>query len=346
MTTSPDKADEPGRDPAAGAGQVSVSTGCRLHFGLLGWGAGAGPRFGGAGVILEAPGVELLFTRTNAWSVTGAEPGRTRVDQFLATYRRRRADHAPPSCRIEVRREIPPHAGLGSGTQLALAVARGLSALGGEPGVPAVELARYVGRGRRSAIGIHGFEHGGFIVDGGQHEPGAIGRLVERLPFPEAWRFVLVTPTGSAGLSGRTEVRAFEQLPAMSDATASDLRRLVIDELRPSIAAADFERCAAAIVEFNVRVGAAFAPAQGGVFANPKMGKLAAELCTGVAGVGQTSWGPTLFALVASAEAAAELCAWIGSKERWSGCTVAVTAARNRPAEVTSVPPESRAGGA
>jgi beta-ribofuranosylaminobenzene 5'-phosphate synthase len=353
--------------------RVTVTTGCRLHFGLLSHGGGTeqesvagghasacslkaelqrgdraaggpsaaaelqGRRFGGAGVMLESPGVELVFEQAAVWSVSGPEPGRRRIEQFAARYRKQsRAERwkelaiRPMECRIELRREIPPHAGLGSGTQLALAVARGLALLDGEGELPATELARRVGRGARSAVGIHGFEQGGFIVDGGQGDADEIGVLVRRVPFPSEWRFVLITPPDESGLSGPAEKIAFDRLPPMPVGLTAELRRLLLAELLPAVATADFERCGEALFQFNRRVGESFAAIQGGVFANPRMAELAETLrAAGIRGVGQTSWGPTLFALVRDAHEAERLRADAARDENCRGCRLHVAAPKN-----------------
>ena len=66
--------------------------------------------------------------------------------------------------RITVEEAPPEHSGFGTGTQLALAVGRAVSSL------PTEEVARVTGRGRRSAIGTHGFATGGLLADGGRKD--------------------------------------------------------------------------------------------------------------------------------------------------------------------------------
>src|SRR5690606_25545309 len=101
--------------------------------------------------------------------VVGPEFDRRRAAEFVATYRAHcPADEQPPPCRLEIRETIPPHAGLGSGTQLGMACARALQLMSSTGDFSAPRLATRVQRGRRSALGIHGFERGGFLVDGGK----------------------------------------------------------------------------------------------------------------------------------------------------------------------------------
>jgi beta-RFAP synthase len=199
---------------------------------------------------------------------------------------------------------MPMHNGLGSGTQLGLAVARGLALLAEEEAVPVAELARRVGRGRRSAVGIYGFGQGGLIVDAGQSTAEQIGALACRLAMPDDWEVLLITPTkGSAGLSGAGEDRAFSRLGSMPRPLTDRLCRIVLTELLPAIQAREFEQFSGALFEYGRLVGEFFAPVQGGTFGDPQTDVVIAKLGSlGIQGSGQTSWGPTVFAFVPSAE--------------------------------------------
>ena len=100
--------------------------------------------------------------------------------------------------RLCVRSAPLEHLGLGVGTQLSLAVARAVLKLAGRDGVAPAELARLTGRGCRSGVGLHGFQHGGLIVDGGQKHDTGIPPLVARMPFPNDW-FTKDDPTSATG---------------------------------------------------------------------------------------------------------------------------------------------------
>ena len=106
---------------------------------------------------------------------------------------------AAPHCRIEIEAVSPEHAGLGSGTQLALSIAAGLSAFCGLPSQSPQALAISVGRAQRSAVGTYGFVFGGMIVEQGKLPGEPISPLDCRIDLPEAWRFVLVRPRRLGG---------------------------------------------------------------------------------------------------------------------------------------------------
>jgi beta-RFAP synthase len=211
-----------------------------------------------------------------------------------------------------------------------MAVSRALSNLFDEDEADAIALARRVGRGARSAIGIHGFTQGGFLVDAGKADQGEIAPLAGRVEFPFDWRIVLVVPRDVAGLFGAVEEKAFARLPGMSATTTQQLRHIATEQLLPSVAAGDFANFSEALYEFGQIVGSYFAPAQGGVFANPLMCRLADVLrARGIRGVGQSSWGPTLFALVETPDSADKLAAELTADATWQGCDFHVAAAMN-----------------
>jgi len=117
--------------------------------------------------------------------------------------------------RLVVQQAIPSHVGLGSGTQLALAVGAALFHLYDQD-YSVAELARISGRGHQSGVGIGIFQSGGFVVDGGiprefdRARPERIRTpLIFRHDFPPDWCFLVVTPASTAGYSGHREWQAF-----------------------------------------------------------------------------------------------------------------------------------------
>ncbi len=73
----------------------------------------------------------------------------------------------------------------------------------------------------------------------------------------------------------------------------------------PAVLTDDLRAFGEAITEIQALMGEQFAPYQAGPYASER-GQAIAEFARkrGAAGVGQSSWGPTIFALVRGAEAA------------------------------------------
>jgi beta-RFAP synthase len=287
---------------------IRVTTGSRLHFGVFSFGGVPGGRyFGGAGMMIEEPGTALSVQPAANWSAEGprAERALAFARQFAASFD---PDAIPPHT-VHVEAVPLEHAGLGSGTQLGLAVARALALSAGMNHLAAEELATRVGRGRRSALGVHGFAHGGFLVEAGKREGEAISPLVARVDVPEDWRIVLVMPSGNAGLHGEAEVEAFRTLhesrvPLPTDA----LCRLALLGMLPALMTRDLPAFGDALYEFNRKVGEAFASVQGGPYAGPRVTAIVDWLREqGVRGVAQSSWGPTVCAILGDSEKAEHL---------------------------------------
>ena len=315
--------------------EVSVTTGSRLHFGPLSVGAPAGGRFGGVGVMIAAPRTVLTARTAAVDRVCGEGPLVSRVDRLMQTVRQSQGLGDQPACELQITETIPAHAGFGSGTQLGLAVATAMSRVADESEISLKTLAMRVQRGRRSAIGLYGFQQGGFLVDGGRFEANQIGTLVTRVEFPSDWRFVLAAPKKGVGLSGEAEQSAFGKQPPMPVALTAELCRIVLMDWLPATIDADFDRCSEAMYTFGYAVGEFFLPAQGGVFASPRMAEWVETLqCRGLRGVAQTSWGPTVAALCDSEAKARQLQHDFANDENWTDCTFDVVEPLNRGATI------------
>lgn len=311
-----------------------ITTGSRLHFGLLAHGQTGRRQFGGVGVMIDRPGFVLSAKPAPADELHCGSWQR-RVVELLS--RLRAADRSGAirhPLRLEIAQSPPAHAGLGSGTQLGMAVAKIGSILEGEDEAPAAELARRAGRGLRSAVGLHGFQHGGLLVEAGKYAPDEISPLVARVDFPAEWRFVLVRPRGVTGLAGTEEASGFARLAPMPAALTDRLCRLALTQILPASIEHDYDEASAAIGEFGRLVGECFAPVQGGVFADERMRRLAQKLPSDLRGVGQTSWGPTLFILCPGVEAAHGLAADLAREPSAADCEFTIAAPLNHGATV------------
>ena len=108
---------------------------------------------------------------------------------------------------------IPRHIGLGSGTQIALAVAAALRTLHALP-LDTADDARCSARGSRSGIGIASFEEGGVIVDAGKDDSGRPPPVISRIPFPEAGASSWSSTMTRTGMHGEAEIEAFRDFAA------------------------------------------------------------------------------------------------------------------------------------
>lgn len=282
---------------------IVVDAPARLHLGFVDLNGGLGRRFGSLGVTLDGVATRLRLRRAERTTVQGPQSDRAAL--WLARL------HAALGIRegatVRVDEAIPAHAGLGSGTQMALALGAAMSEAFGL-GLAAREIAHLLDRGARSGIGIGAFELGGFILDGGRGAADAPPPLISRIAFPSPWRILLILDHASQGLHGPAEAAAFRALPPFPPQQAAHLARLTLMQLLPALAEADLESFGRAVNELQCAIGDHFAPAQGGRYASPKVAAALAFLeDQGADCVGQSSWGPTGFAITDSSERALRL---------------------------------------
>lgn len=318
---------------AASNGSLIIECGARLHFGLWAWGDVHARQFGGVGMMIDRPWLVVRFAASDHF-----EPGEKlgeRVQKFAARCVAHWKLTSLPPVRIEVLEHPPQHAGFGLGTQLGMAIARGMAeSLDGEQLSP-TELAIAAGRGSRSAIGTHGFELGGLLIDAGKREGDTVGMLEQRIAVPSEWRIVLVTPNKGSGMAGDAERSAFANLPPVPEEITRRLQDLATETIAPACAAADFDTFARGIYEYGHAAGLCFAAVQGGAYASVGVTRVVELLRSlGVAGVGQSSWGPTVFAMARDESQAAEIRAQLLETLSSDDYTITIAAAKNDGARV------------
>lgn len=316
------------------AESVSVTATARLHLGFLDLNGGLGRRFGSLGLALDGPVTQIVVRRAASDSVAG--PDGSRAARALAAMSARLG--LPGGHHVEIAQAIPSHAGLGSGTQLALAVAAALRALHGMPQDVRADAA-LLDRGARSGIGVALFEHGGFAMDGGRGDATEVPPLLARLALPETWRILLLLDPAARGLSGDPEHAAFAALPPMPESDSAVICRLALMQALPALAEADLPRFGAAITEIQARVGDHFATIQGGRFTSSRVARaLAALRRLASPGIGQSSWGPTGFAFARDAAEACRLRAALERDGAAEGLDMRIQLPLNRGARIGEEP--------
>jgi beta-ribofuranosylaminobenzene 5'-phosphate synthase len=281
----------------------------RLHLGFLDPSGSLGRPFGSLGLMIDGFETELEIACAHSDEICAdtpaAEAELDRVASCLQRLRDRTGRREPLALRL--RGVLPAHAGFGSGTQLALAVGRAF-ARWHELELATPTIAQWLGRGQRSGIGIAGFDSGGLLVDGGPGAHGAAAPLLARVALPAAWRIVVVIDGRLRGLSGRDEREAIAALAPLAQARAAEICHQVLMQILPGAAQAEFAPFAAGINRVQQLLGEHFAPAQSGArWTSPAIGRLMQWLqawAGDTAAIGQSSWGPSSFAITESAGAA------------------------------------------
>ncbi len=294
-------------DVAMLAGQaVRITTGTRLHFGLL---RTAAP-FGGVGVMIDHPQTEIVIRPAESFQCPQEVSDRVvGIAQRIGQATRRIAEcepHELPGCAVEVVKRADPHSGLGSGTQLAMAVAEGLAGFCRLLLSPEELACRIAGRGERSAVGVHGYFQGGLIYEDAD-DPGELNAVKQRVAIADPWCVALFRPsTPPAQVSGRLEQTHFRTLEKTTATKRQQLAAIINEQLMPAAANRDFVDFADAVQRYNHESGLLFQSVQGGPYNGSAVSELVQLLIEcGAVGVGQSSWGPTVFAWFENTAAAA-----------------------------------------
>lgn len=280
-----------------------VKTGARLHLGQLDLNGSLGRLYGGLGLAIEEPQLEITAERKNTLFFVNSTGEEQRVERITSKYLQY---YGLPGVKIELVRSLPSHSGLGSGTQLSLALGFAITRVYGlQPTL--TELAGITDReSSRSGIGVAAFEYGGFLIDGGKpvgktmlEDNNEVPPILARISFPEDWMIILALPYKKEKMYGSKEERAFNSLSPMAAEMSGSICRLLLMKLLPSLIEKDMKSFGQAVTDIQKHVGDYFAPAQGGQYASAQGSEIANFLSSlGVTGIGQSSWGPTIYGFI------------------------------------------------
>lgn len=327
---------------------IRIEAASRLHFGLF----NTQPPFGGIGVMLDSPSTVLSVApadkfRCNGWFnrilpvvrsvvLEASKVGAPNSDRVLD-----QTNLLAPAIAVEVESRPPAHVGLGTGTALSLAVAEATSrllypAIGkghhsdlDDAGEGASNWMAATGRGQRSKIGSFGYQTGGFIYETGE-EIDEVSSC-NQVAVPSQWRVVIALPNATPLLRvfGDEEKKRFVSLPQVQTAHRKKMMERVESEAIPSLIESDIVRFGKAVYEHNRDSGQLFRPVQGGIYSHCEIEQLVDSIRSlGIEGVGQTSWGPAVFAICGDTDQADWLVAKIKASEL--GAVLSVSAFRNK----------------
>ncbi len=274
--------------------KVSVFAPARLHMGFIDLSGSLDRHFGSIGIALNEHATRLSLTSGEKRVITG--PSAERADKCLTLMCQ--ALNVSDKLTVNIETAIPEHIGLGSGTQMSLAIGSALNAYYGL-GLGVRDIAALMDRGLRSGIGIGIFERGGLVVDGGRGEKTITPPVIVHLDIPASWRFILVLDKRGQGLHGQQEIEAFKVLPPFPRHEVERLCYLLMMKGLPAVAENNIVDFGNVISQLQCSVGEHFAAAQGGVFTSPEVAVAMKWLAQqGVVAIGQTSWGPTGFCAI------------------------------------------------
>jgi beta-ribofuranosylaminobenzene 5'-phosphate synthase len=290
-----------------------IETPSRLHVTLIDLNGRYGRIDGGVGITTRSP--RLLLEAHGGYEDTQVEFSGTDLSQdtledyqekiFSAARKTNEYLGKEEGYRFKLRDIFPSHSGLGSGTQLSLAVAKVILEMN-EQDLPTRKIAEIVGRGGTSGIGVASFESGGFIVDAGHMKsikkdflPSSASKaspppVIARYDFPSDWKIIMAIPHVERKVYGDGEVNIFQKYCPIPLEEVQELAHLLFMKMMPSVIEEDLDSFGESVNDIQ---GIGFKKIELEL-QNPFIRELIYNLrSAGAAGVGMSSFGPTVYAV-------------------------------------------------
>jgi beta-ribofuranosylaminobenzene 5'-phosphate synthase len=238
---------------------LEIETSARLHLSLIDLNGLEGRLDGGIGISLEKPSLRIKCKPSNddtniffdkSLRISSKKVYESKI--IDATNKMNQYLKTDKNYSFEVKDIYPIHHGLGLGTQLSLSIAKLISSLNNVD-LSVFDLAKIIERGGASGIGVHSFDKGGLIIDGGHKKslkkdylPSSASNvspppLLARYDFPEDWDIIIATPDMSQGVSGQSEVNIFQKYSPIEITEVERICYLTLMKLMPSIIEKDIE---------------------------------------------------------------------------------------------------------
>ncbi|KCZ70339.1 putative sugar kinase [Candidatus Methanoperedens nitroreducens] len=222
---------------------LKITTPSRLHLTLIDMNASRGRVDGSIGLTLDKPVISIDAETSDTIEITGNS-------EHLERMRNSALMLLPEGAgvHISIGEEYPSHIGLGSGTQASLAAGMAVNRLY-SLGLSVYEVARRIGRGGTSGIGVAAFESGGFILDCGHRFsdkkdflPSSASRLppapvLLRNDFPD-WDILIAIPD-QRGASREKEISIFQRECPVPLREVEELSHIILMQLLPALAEED-----------------------------------------------------------------------------------------------------------
>ena len=242
--------------------KLQILTPSRIHATLIDMNGSLGRIDGSVGFTLANPGWKIIFETIDDDALKINLPpqfeGNYVEDLVYDILQQYNMSAETASMKISVLETISRHIGLGSKTQLALALADGISRLLKLEGTPLSKevLASVVKRGGTSGIGVTSYFNGGFIIDGG-HDYGEGKEKYSFLPssasnaapapvlfrdeLPEEWRFVIAIPSLIQGAHDAEEVKIFKECCPVPLNDVEKLAHIILMKMMPAVKRKNFD---------------------------------------------------------------------------------------------------------
>ncbi len=227
--------------------KIIVETGYRIHVNSIDLNGFNTRVCGGLGFSVENPVLRLSIEKGETDLIQTSHVGE--ISNFL--YMVKGKEHIDANLRIQELTESRMHVGLGSLTQLKLAVLAGIRALNQQK-LNILSLTSDYKIGFTSGVGVGAFFMGGFILDGGYKLPNEKYKIIngEKLnkqapiilnyDIPSNWKLLIGIPKELKSLSAESEYDFFNEITPIGNSDIYKISYHTLMELLPAIKENDF----------------------------------------------------------------------------------------------------------
>ena len=271
-----------------GGVEVIVEAGYRIHMGFYRF-LDTDISFGALGAAISSPEIRVSAKECDNTLIT-CESSYAR-DLVLKVLRHLGVDNI---C-ISIDGYIKHHVGLGSTTRIVMSALTAIATLK-KLDIDIVDEAVKLGRGKVSAVGIYTFIYGNLVIDSGVKLAKGVRyppKPIAILPIPKDWYIILVVPEDIKGLSEDEETRIMNLAKEFKE--QHTLYKYIVT-LMSAVVHKDFKLFSRSLRELQKLTGEYFSEYQGGIYCCDVSSDIVSILeSNGIVGIGQSSWGPTIY---------------------------------------------------
>ena len=218
--------------------RIRISTPSRIHLGFLELDNSSERIFGSVGLTISKFENIIEISKNKKFQIISNNPNtKRRIEEMIIVLKKNYQIH---ECKIEILKTIPQHIGLGSGTQLALAIGSLISEFNNLNLKPK-NISSIFGRGLRSGIGIQSFKSGGFIVDcGKQRRSNSIPPVFFNSKWPREWKIILIFDNSQVGVSGKNETQEFKKIAMTHPKICKENCKALLMQILPGLMEKNF----------------------------------------------------------------------------------------------------------
>lgn len=323
---------------------IEIKSPARLHFGQLDLNGDIGRIYGGSGVGIKEPYCKMKFKKSDKIIVKGKKSKEVKktLKKLIDVLKEKELLNKNKGVIVEVENILPFHSGLGSGTQIGLTLAEGINNLYNLD-LDKFKIAELVDRKHsRSAIGFGVFYYGGFIIDGGRiteekENDKYLPPILFKDKIPEDWCFIIILPSlDKEKMAGEKEIKTFKEIEKMDIEICAESSHHLLLGMLPALKEKDIKKFSVHLNKIEDNVADYFSKIQSGRYTSEYAQEIIAFLESNqVLGRGQSSWGPSLYALLPNEKKAKKIKKDILIKFKSKIDKIYITSAANEGAKIT-----------